>query len=120
MKTRPSTSLRQGRHPRSPTRSLAKGGVQPSKLLGIPPVAHALYTIGHSTRSAGELVEILGAFEVTRLIDIRSIPRSWTNPQFNLDVLPATLHRAEIAYVHLALLGGRRTKSQRVEEGANA
>jgi hypothetical protein len=57
---------------------------------------------------------------VTRLVDIRSIPRSRTNPQFNLDVLPATLHSAEIGYVHLASLGGRRTKSQRVGEGANA
>ena len=84
------------------------------------PVPRALYTIGHSTRSAGELVEILRAFGVTRLVDIRSIPRSRTHPQFNLDVLPATLHRVEIAYVHLASLGGRRTKSQRLEEGANA
>jgi len=84
------------------------------------PVPRTLYTIGHSTRSAAELVEILRAFEVTRLVDIRSIPRSRTNPQFNLDVLPATLHTAEIAYAHLASLGGRRTKSQRIEESANA
>ena len=79
-----------------------------------------LYTIGHSTRSAGEFVEILRRFGVTRLIDIRSIPRSRTNPQFNLDVLPATLHRAKIVYVHLGALGGRRTKSQSIDEGVNA
>ena len=48
-----------------------------------------LYTIGHSTRSAQELIDILHAFRVTRLVDIRSIPRSRTNPQFNLDVLYA-------------------------------
>ena len=57
---------------------------------------------------------------MTRLIDIRSIPRSRTNPQFNLDVLPAALHRAGVAYVHLASLGGRRSKSKDVEESANA
>jgi uncharacterized protein (DUF488 family) len=57
---------------------------------------------------------------VTRLVDIRSVPRSRTNPQFNLDVLPATLRSAEIAYVHLASLGGRRTKSERIEDRTNA
>lgn len=120
VKTRPSTTRRQGQHPRSPTGSLAKGAVRPGELLGIPPVPHTLYTIGHSTRSAGEFVEILRGFGVTRLVDIRSVPRSRTNPQFNLDVLPATLHRVEIVYVHLASLGGRRTKSQSIEEGVNA
>src|SRR5512140_2119057 len=79
-----------------------------------------LYTIGHSTRTLDALVDILRAFRVTRLVDIRSVPRSRTNPQFNIDVLPATLQRAGIAYVHLASLGGRRTKSRRIENGANA
>ena len=86
----------------------------------MPAVPRTLYTIGHSTRSAGDFIRILRAFGVTRLVDIRSIPRSRTNPQFNLDVFPVTLHSAEIAYVHLASLGGRRTKSKRVEEGVNA
>lgn len=67
-----------------------------------------------------ELVDILRAFGVTRLVDIRSIPRSRTNPQFNIDVLPATLRSAGIAYVHLASLGGRRARSRNVEEDANA
>ena len=79
-----------------------------------------LYTIGHSTRSADELIDILNASAVTRLVDIRSIPRSRTNPQFNLDVLPETIREAGIAYVHLAALGGLRTKSERVEEGRNS
>jgi uncharacterized protein (DUF488 family) len=57
---------------------------------------------------------------VTRLVDIRSVPWSRTNPQFNVDVLPATLESAGIAYVHLAALGGRRPKSTRIEEGENA
>ena len=79
-----------------------------------------LYTIGHSTRSAQELIDILHAFRVTRLVDIRSIPRSRTNPQFNLDVLPDTLLDAGITYVHLAALGGRRTKEKGATTGANA
>ena len=83
-------------------------------------MGRTLYTLGHSTRSADDLVDILLAFGVTRLIDIRSFPRSRTNPQFNLDVLPATLHGAGVAYVALASLGGRRTKSKRMDEGANA
>jgi hypothetical protein len=118
VKTRPSTTKRQRRHPRLPTRSL--GSVPPTGLLGTRSSPRTLYTIGHSTRSAGELVDVLRAFGVTRLIDVRSIPRSRINPQFNLDVLPATLHSAGIAYVHLASLGGLRTKNKHVEEGANA
>ena len=79
-----------------------------------------LYTIGHSTRSAQELIDILHAFHVTRLVDIRSIPRSRTNPQFNLDVLPDTLLDAGITYVLLAALGGRRAKQKGATTGANA
>jgi uncharacterized protein (DUF488 family) len=79
-----------------------------------------LYTIGHSTRPAPELIDMLHAFGVTRLVDIRSFPRSRSHPQFNVDVLPATLHGAAIAYVHLAALGGRRPKSKRVAERLNA
>jgi uncharacterized protein (DUF488 family) len=79
-----------------------------------------MYTIGHSTRSAAEFIDILRAFAVTRVVDIRSVPRSRTNPQFNSDRLPATLHRAGIAYVHLAVLGGRRAKSTLVGEEVDA
>jgi uncharacterized protein (DUF488 family) len=79
-----------------------------------------LYTIGHSTRRADELIDILRAFRVTRLVDIRSMPRSRKNPQFNHDMLPATLHSAKIAYVHLASLGGLRIKNKLVEGTLNA
>ncbi len=94
--------------------------MQPTDLPGLLSSPNTLYTIGHSTRSVGELVAILRAFAVTRLVDIRGIPWSRTNPQFNLDVLPATLQRAGIAYVHLASLGGRRNRSRRIEDGTNA
>jgi Protein of unknown function, DUF488/Hypervirulence associated proteins TUDOR domain len=82
--------------------------------------ARTLYTIGHSSRPLAELIEALRAVGVARLIDIRSFPRSRTNPQFNADVLEQALRGAGITYVHLAALGGRRAKSKCTVEGANA
>jgi uncharacterized protein (DUF488 family) len=82
--------------------------------------ARTLYTIGHSTRSLDELIGILGGWGITRLVDIRSIPRSRTNPQFNIDVLPDALGAARISYAQLAALGGRRGKSKSVGERVNA
>ncbi|MEP7049515.1 MAG: DUF488 domain-containing protein [Pseudomonadota bacterium] len=79
-----------------------------------------LFTIGHSTHSSAEFIDILGAFSVTHLIDIRSIPRSRTNPQFNVDSLPVALRDARIAYTYLSALGGRRPKRKAVDESANA
>lgn len=79
-----------------------------------------IFTIGHSTRSIDEFIEILLGSEVTRVIDIRSFPRSRTNPQFNLESLSTKLLCAEIGYVHLADLGGRRAKSTSVAEDVDA
>ena len=70
-----------------------------------------LYTIGHSTRSVDELVALLRAFEVTVVVDIRTIPRSRANPQFNRDALRSALRSRRLRYIHLAELGGlRRTR----------
>jgi uncharacterized protein (DUF488 family) len=77
------------------------------------------YTIGHSTRSIAELVDILGAEEIGLVVDVRAIPRSRTNPQFNLDVLPASLGEHGIDYVHLAELGGRRRRQRSVGTSLN-
>ena len=66
------------------------------------------FTVGHSTRSAEEFTALLQAHGVSRLIDVRTVPRSRTNPQFNKDVLPETLHRLGIAYSHVPELGGLR------------
>jgi len=71
-------------------------------------VAHAVRTIGHSTRTLEELLAILAAAEVTVLVDIRTVPRSRHNPQFNRDTLPAALHEAGIGYRHDPALGGLR------------
>lgn len=65
-------------------------------------------TIGHSTRSADELVALLEGAGVAQLADVRSTPRSRRHPQFNRETLAARLQPAGIAYVHFPGLGGRR------------
>ena len=67
-------------------------------------------TVGHSTRSLGEFIALLKAHSTARLIDVRTVPRSRHNPQFNGDTLPAALAAAGVGYEHIAGLGGfRRT-----------
>ncbi len=70
--------------------------------------ASLICTIGHSTRPLAEFIGLLQANEVTRVLDVRSVPRSRHNPQYNLDALPAALQAAGIGYSHLAGLGGLR------------
>ena len=70
--------------------------------------AHVVNTIGHSTRSLLELVEILNAYAVTFLVDIRKMPRSRKNPHFNSDVLPTALEEHGITYAHMPGLAGLR------------
>jgi len=67
-----------------------------------------IFTIGHSTRSVGELIALLQEARVARLVDVRSVPRSRVNPQFNADALPQPLAASGIAYTHLVALGGLR------------
>ena len=67
-----------------------------------------VYTVGHSTRTLDELVAILRAFDITVLVDIRTVPRSRHNPQFNRDELRRALHARRLRYVHLPELGGLR------------
>jgi uncharacterized protein (DUF488 family) len=67
-----------------------------------------IFTVGHSTRAIAEFIALLQQPAVDLLIDVRSIPRSRTNPQFNIDTLPDSLSAAGIGYRHLAALGGRR------------
>ncbi len=67
-----------------------------------------VYTIGHSTRSLDELTALLRTYGVSMLVDIRTVPRSRHNPQFNVDVLGGALRSRGIGYVHLAALGGLR------------
>lgn len=78
------------------------------------------FTIGHSTRSFGEFAELLTEAGVDFLVDVRSVPRSRTNPQFNQEVLPADLAARGIGYRHLAALGGLRGRQQGVPDSLNA
>jgi len=65
-------------------------------------------TVGHSTRPLAEFIALLEAHSVVRLIDVRTVPRSRHNPQFNRDTFPAALEAAGIRYAHVAGLGGFR------------
>jgi uncharacterized protein (DUF488 family) len=65
-------------------------------------------TVGHSNRTWKEFLEILRAHGVARVIDVRSIPRSRHNPQFDQKTLRKNLRAAKIGHVHLRKLGGRR------------
>jgi uncharacterized protein (DUF488 family) len=65
-------------------------------------------TIGHSNRSIEEFLDILCAHRVEQLFDVRTIPKSRYNPQFNRDTLAGSLAAAGIAYTHLPGLGGLR------------
>src|SRR5215510_1487769 len=70
--------------------------------------SRALYTIGHSTRTAAALVELLRAHAIEALVDVRTVPRSRHNPQFNRDALAETLAAAGIEYAHRPAFGGLR------------
>src|SRR5687767_278121 len=79
-----------------------------------------IYTIGHSTRSIEQFVEILGIGAVQRVVDVRSIPRSRTNPQYNTDALPPALADWQIGYTLIPELGGRRSRQKAVPPELNA
>ncbi|HEV8427982.1 MAG TPA: DUF488 domain-containing protein [Pyrinomonadaceae bacterium] len=68
-----------------------------------------VWTVGHSTRSAEEFVQILKAREIEALVDVRSFPGSRRYPQFNRAALAESLRQAGIEYRHEPRLGGRRT-----------
>ena len=67
-----------------------------------------VYTVGHSTRTTRELLELLRAHGVEQVVDVRTIPRSRHNPQFNRPALSRALHAGKLGYRHLKALGGLR------------
>ncbi|MDQ2839762.1 MAG: DUF488 domain-containing protein [Acidobacteriota bacterium] len=67
-----------------------------------------VFTIGHSTRMAEEFIRLLKAFKIELLADIRTIPRSRKNPQFESGVLSEALRNEAIDYIHVPALGGLR------------
>jgi uncharacterized protein (DUF488 family) len=78
------------------------------------------FTVGHSTRPIEEFVALLKAADVKLVVDVRTVPRSRTNPQFNRDVLPASLAPHGVAYEHLPELGGLRGTQANVPLEVNA
>jgi len=66
------------------------------------------FTVGHSNRSLEEFVEILKSAEICLVADVRKIPRSRANPQFNQETLAESLPRCSISYELMTVLGGRR------------
>jgi uncharacterized protein (DUF488 family) len=71
-------------------------------------MARTLWTIGHSTRPIEELLELLQAHEIARLVDVRTIARSRFNPQFNREALRKRIELAGLSYAHEPKLGGLR------------
>jgi uncharacterized protein (DUF488 family) len=67
-----------------------------------------IFTIGHSTRPIDEFISILKALDIRLVADVRTIPRSRHNPQFNSDVFAKKLKESGLDYVHMAELGGLR------------
>ena len=77
-----------------------------------------IFTVGHSTRSIDEFVELLQAHGIKEIVDIRSIPGSRHNPQFNADDLKQSLEREHMSYKHIKELGGlRRAKKDSINLG---
>jgi uncharacterized protein (DUF488 family) len=83
-------------------------------------MAEPFFTIGHSTRTVTEFVDLLRAADIRLVADVRIIPRSRTNPQYNRDILPDTLAEFQIGYEHIAALGGLRGRNQKVPPDMNA
>lgn len=82
------------------------------------PPGYILWTIGHSTRPVDAFMALLNAHNIRQLIDVRTIPRSRHNPQFNAETLIRTLVAAQISYRHAPALGGlRRARKYSINAG---
>ena len=77
-------------------------------------MAHPFFTIGHSTRPMSEFFDLLKSAQIGVVADVRSVPRSRTNPQYNCDALSQTLGQFAIGYEHIPPLGGLRARAQNV------
>jgi uncharacterized protein (DUF488 family) len=82
------------------------------------PRQSTIWTIGHSTRPIGEFMNLLRAHEIRLLVDVRTIPRSRHNPQFNEDRLAESLKKAGLGSLHMPALGGlRKARKDSINDG---
>jgi uncharacterized protein (DUF488 family) len=79
-----------------------------------------LFTIGHATRPIGGFIELLKEVEVQLVVDVRTAPRSRTNPQFDRESLAASLAAVAVEYRHIAELGGLRPRQKDIPASTNA
>jgi uncharacterized protein (DUF488 family) len=86
----------------------AKTGGRVEKRMPSAEPSPIVLTIGHSTRTLEEFIGLLQAHGATRVVDVRTVPRSRHNPQFNKASLPRALKKSGLSYVHLSGLGGLR------------
>lgn len=75
-----------------------------------------IYTIGHSTHSSEEFTDLLKAYKIETLIDVRSYPGSSHMPQFNKENMEKWIPKQGIRYLHMPELGGRRKKNREIDE----
>ncbi|MAN76443.1 MAG: DNA repair protein [Rhizobiales bacterium] len=78
-----------------------------------------IFTVGHSNHSLETFIAMIGAARVDAVIDVRSFPRSKTNPQFNIDTFAHALSLHQIDYGHWPDLGGRRKRQANVSTDTN-
>ncbi len=83
-------------------------------------MAYPFFTIGHARRPISEFIALLLSVDVKLIADVRTVPRSRSNPQFNRDTLPQALVTSGIGYEHMAALGGLRSRSRAVPPDVNA
>ncbi len=82
-------------------------------------MTHPFFTIGHSTRTIEEFADLLRTAGARFVADVRTVPRSRTNPQYNRETLPVSLAAFQIGYEHVAGLGGLRGKQKGIGESPN-
>lgn len=92
----------------SAVKTKTKTAGSPEKRRSTAEPSNIVFTIGHSTRTLAEFIRLLQIHAVTRVVDVRTMPRSRHNPQFNKDSLALALEKAGLGYVHLPGLGGLR------------
>jgi uncharacterized protein (DUF488 family) len=88
--------------------------------IGETPMPRPFFTIGHAARPIAEFIDLLNDAQVQLVVDVRTAPRSRTNPQFDREALAASLAAFAIEYRHIAALGGLRPRQKQIPAGINA